>query len=208
MLKTWRTSRPAHATGRAGGFTLLEVTVVVVILALLATIVVPRLTGNQKRTFRLATEQVADLLLMYAQRDSISRKPVGIRHELYGPDHNWILLVTLEASDDPLLEGASEWKPDRAVAPVKLPLFGREPLPVEFRADGELMNVQDWPLASTPGRDRPTIDITLYGPDGLTATVSLASHAVAPDVYGLDDRQAYHPEPIDLDAIGHSREDW
>ena len=208
MPKAQETSGQACPTRARGGFTLLEVTVVVVILALLASIVVPRLTGNEKRTFRLATEQVADLLLMYAQRDTISRKPVGIRQELQGPDHNWILLVTLEASDNPLLEGASEWKSDRAVSPVKLPAFGNEPLTVEVRADGELMNVQDWPMASTPGRDRPTIDITLYGPDGLTATVSLASHAIAPDVFGLDDSQTYRPEPIDLDAIGRSREDW
>jgi prepilin-type N-terminal cleavage/methylation domain-containing protein len=208
MQMARQTTRQTDHRPHTCGFTLLEVIVVVVIMALLATILVPRLAGNQKRTFRLATEQVADLLLMYAQRDSLSRKPVGIRQELQGPDHNWILLVTLETSDNPLLEGASEWKPDRAVAPVKLPAYGDEPLPVEVRADGELMNVQDWPLASTPGRDRPTIDITLYGPDGLTATVSLASHAIAPDVFGLDDSQTRRPEPIDLDAIGRSREDW
>lgn len=190
---------------RLRGFTLLEVTIVVVILAILSSLMLPRLFGHEKRNFRLVTEQVADLLLMYAQRDALSPRPVGISHDA---ERNWITLVTLEASENRLLEGASTWQMDSFVRPVKLPPIGSRPITVEFRADGELVNAAEWPLASTPGRDRPEIDITLYTEVGLTATVSLSPYSVAPSIWGLDDEQTYGPEPMDLDATGRSREDW
>ena len=179
-------------------------TVVVLILALLASLTLPRLVTNRRRVLQLAAEQVADLLLMFAQRDSLSQTPVGILHD---PDRNWIYLMRLEKSDDPLLQGGSVWVADAAVKPVKMPDF-LGPADVQFRADGQTMYPQDWPLSNRPGRDRPTLEILLQSPDRETVVVSLAPHAVAPRIAGLGERAELRAEPIDLDTMGRAREEW
>ena len=69
----------AHA---GPGFTLVEMLVVIVIIALIFSMSIPRFAGRDRRTLQLAADQVADLLTMYAQRASLGQKPVGIWHGL------------------------------------------------------------------------------------------------------------------------------
>jgi len=181
------------------GFTLLEVIVVISILALLATMMVPRLTGTARRTFDLTADQVADLLLMFAQRDSLGQNPVGIR---YDADRRELQLVTLQRYD-----GGSDWRVDRFVIPVELPgIIDEDRFGVY--ADGEWVDVRDWPLSHTPGETRPSIEVTLATIDGdYETSVVLSPHAVAPRRSDRTDAVALRT-PIDLDSAGRSREDW
>ncbi len=175
----------------------------VVLLALLSSLTVPRIFGTQKRVFQQTANQVADLMLMYAQRDRLGQKPVGL---LYSETDNWLMLVVL--SEDDAIQGIDpSWELDATVAPVKLPSF-IEAGDLVVYTDGISVDIRDWPLANSPGRDLPTIEIELYGPDGQLATVVLPSGAIAPDVYGFDQYPIPRAQAIDLDAIGRSREDW
>ncbi|MHC5113451.1 MAG: prepilin-type N-terminal cleavage/methylation domain-containing protein [Planctomycetota bacterium] len=189
-----------HRAPTRSGFTLLEVIVVISIIAVLATLAVPRLTGTARRTFDLTADKVGDLLLMFAQRDSLGQSPVGIR---YDTDLRKLELVTLRRYDD----GSSDWLVDRFVTPIELPdLIDEEQLAVY--ADGEWVDVRDFPLSHTPGETRPSIEIYLTTIDGAhETTVVLSPHAVAPRRSDRTDLVARRA-PIDLDGAGRSREDW
>ena len=180
-------------------FTLLEVMVVLIILAILATLTVPRLTSIGRRTLQVTAEQVADLLTMYAQRETLSDRPVGI---ILDSDRNWLMLVGLvgdeSGGDQP------EWIVDRYVQPVKLP----DSISVlDVTSDEVPVDITEWPLSHTPGENRPLIVITLQSPDRIV-TVMLEPHAIAPRIYDTDAPPATERTAYDLDAAGLSREEW
>jgi prepilin-type N-terminal cleavage/methylation domain-containing protein len=187
---------------RRRGFTLLEVIAVLTILAIMAAIVVPRLGGNERRQFRLAVDQVADLLTMYAQRHNLSQKIVGITHD---PRYNTIELMVLDNEDDPLAPQAV-WRPDTFVQPVKLPHFMLE-TDVAILCDDRFIDTSDYPLSTEIGQERPSIQIVLRGA-GETATITLPPYGVAPTIASTYGSSGYIRTKYDLDSTGRSREDW
>jgi len=182
------------------GFTLLELLVVLVILALLFSMIVPRFAGTERRALQLASDQVADLLTMYAHRATLGQKPVGVG---YDPERRTIMLLVIDIDLDRPDEPA-DWQVDRLVTPVKLPSTVDL---LDARADGEPVDLALWPIANRPGKDRPTIEITLGGRDGET-TVVLAPYALAPRQIDPDEVGPAVRMPIDLDAAGRHREEW
>ena len=182
-------------------FTLLELLVVVLILAILAAITIPRMVGHEQRTFQLAADEGADLLTMYAQREAMSPKPVGIWHD---GARNWIALVVLDF-DPARPDEAPDWRIDPFAKPVKLPDNVHQD-GVSARADGEFIDFRRWPVASNPGNPRPGIEIALRADDGTVKTIVLPAHGIAP--YRLEGFRDGVRVAIDLDAEGRDREDW
>lgn len=199
-IRTVRPSpgRDARATVRA--FTLLEMIVVIIVLAILATLIIPRLTGNQKREFRATVDKVGDLLTMYGQRQNLGQKIVGLQQRR---DDNTIMLIEIDSAD---AAGFSNWRIDPYVKPVRLPVFMTD-ADIEFYVDGDPYDIADWPLSSEPGQERPTIEIRMRGPEDF-ATLVLQPHGVAPIVINGENSSGINREPVDLDAEGRSREDW
>jgi prepilin-type N-terminal cleavage/methylation domain-containing protein len=189
--------RPSRRTG----FTLLELMVVVVILAVMATLVVPRFTASTRRSFDLAVDQVADLLVVFAQRDNVGSAPVGLQLD---PERRRLSVMVLHRLDDD--GNTAEWRTDALVPPVTLlDVLDLDALVVY--ADGEPVDVRTYPLAQTPGEDRPTIEIALRTHDEEHATMlRLLPHGVAPE--RLESLAFASRTPIDLDGAGRSREDW
>lgn len=183
------------------GFTLVELTVVLVVLVLLASMIVPRLTGNIDRLFKASGEQVADLLTMFAQRDSLAQQPVGL---FYDEDAHQLLVRVYDIDPDSY-DQTPQWRQDRFIRPLKLPEFVEL---VEVLEDHATVDIRQWPLTSRPGQQRPWIEIVLGGPDGATTSISLAPHDVSPLVYSHDDQPPQIAMPIDLNAAGRMREDW
>lgn len=187
---------------RREGFTLLEVIVAVSIIAILASIIVPRFAGGSRRQFDLAVDQVGDLLVMFAQRDNLGRQPIGLMHD---DDTQVLKLMVLDTIDEDST-GPAEWRPDLFVQPLVLPpILDHEAIWVY--ADGEQVDIREWPLAHMPGEERPMIEIVLRSRDEEhQATLLLPAHGVAPV---RTDKVAYAArQPVDLDAQGRSREDW
>jgi prepilin-type N-terminal cleavage/methylation domain-containing protein len=184
-------------------FTLIEMIIVIAIVAIMATMMVPRFLSHDRRQLHAAADGVADLLIMFAQREAMSGRPTGIWHDV---DRNWIVLMTLDREVDAVGEPAV-WQPDHAVMPVKLPAIV-EVDGVQALADGEPIDFSEWPVVTEPGRPRPSVEISLITDEGLMRTIALPAHGIAPYVsetgYDMVDLRS----PIDLDAEGRHREDW
>jgi prepilin-type N-terminal cleavage/methylation domain-containing protein len=189
---------------RNRAFTLLEVVLVIALLAILMSMVMPRLIISRGRGLELAAERVADVLTMFAQRESLSGRPVGIWHDA---QRNWIVLVALEAAPEGPGD-AADWRPDRAVAPAKLPDSVDPDRGVLAVVDGRAIDFRQWPIASEPGKPRPRLEITLADGEGREQTVVLPPHAIAPYLASDEHARLAAREPIDLDAAGRWREDW
>jgi prepilin-type N-terminal cleavage/methylation domain-containing protein len=189
-------------TNRA--FTLLEMVLVIVLLSITMAMITPRLLVPRGRALELAAERVADVLTMFAQRESLSGRPVGIWHDA---QRNWIVLVSLET--DPQRPGEpADWRPDRTVGPAKLPPNVDADRGVIALADGRPLDFRQWPIAAEPGKPRPRLEITITDDEGREKTVILPPHAVAPYLASDERARLAAREPIDLDAAGRWREDW
>lgn len=178
--------------------------VVIAVLAVVMAMTVPRLAGRQGRVLQLAADRIADLMTMFAQREALSGRPVGIWHDA---DRHRIVLLILDIDEaDP--QEPAEWRPDRTVRPVPLPESVDVQRGVAAIVDGRPVDISQWPVATEPGKPRARVELSLFDDRGRVKTVVLPSHALVP--YLLDDRNAVLAlrEPIDLDAAGRHREDW
>lgn len=192
---------PAFGIRNPRAFTLLEMIVVLTVLAILATLIVPRLSGNQRREFRATVDKIGDLLTMYGQRQNLGQNIVGIQHMR---DGNSVALIEIDSSDP--AGGAGTWRIDPYVKPVHLPSFMTD-TDVEFFVDGDPYDAADWPLSSEPGQERPTIEIHLRSPEDNAALI-LQPHGVSPVIINGENSSGISRVPIDLDNEGRSREDW
>jgi len=181
----------------------MELIIVIIVMAMIMSITIPRLVSHGRRELQLAADQLLDMLTMFAQREATEQKPIALWHDA---DRNWIVLMVLDIDPaDP--EAPPDWRLDPYVSPVKLPST------VDWRyvqaiQDGEQVDFQNWPIATQPGEPRPTIEISFANHEGLTKTVILPAHALAPYQRGGPGAYADLRYPIDLDAAGHRQEDW
>ena len=178
--------------------------VVIAVLAVVMAMTVPRLVGRQGRVLQLAADRIADLMTMFAQREALSGRPVGIWHDA---DRHQIVLLILDI-DEARPEEPAEWRPDRTVRPVPLPASVDVQRGVVATVDGTPVDISQWPIATEPGKPRPRVEVSLYDDDGRVKTVVLPSHALAPYLLDAGHAVLASREPIDLDAAGRHREDW
>jgi len=178
-------------------FTLLEMIVVIIVIGIMASMVVPRLSGNQDREFNLTVDRVGDVVLMFAHRVSTSNQPSAIR---YDPQSRQIELLVKINDEDELY-----WDIDPLATPITLPSWFESDALAIF-VDGELMDTMQWPLTTSPGETRPLIEVSLYWEDR-SALISLQSHAMGPNIW-LDGYDSELLMPIDLDEEGRGREEW
>jgi hypothetical protein len=186
---------------------MIEIIVVTVMAAMLAVLLVTRLTGARTREFDLAADKVSDLLLMYAIRSEFADEPVGISVD---PDRNSLRLLVRRGERSDAFDG---WVPDVSVVDIRLPDFILAS-DMEFLADGDAINPADRPLTSLPGQPRPRVDITMQSADARlprTVRFSLPSNAWRPirtDSMRDEPIGAISRMPIDLDTSGQWQEDW
>lgn len=188
---------------RSRGFTLVEVIVVAILLSFAALAVVPSLRANPSAKFQLATDQVMDLLSVYALRDRTGNTPVALQRQL---DFQGMEVVSdrlaLLVQDE--TDGVTEWRIDPHVRPVELiEAISRDG--IDVRLDGELIDSEGEPIAHRPGEDRPDILVLLRQEDlQLTSMIRLSPWSIAPS----RDGRAEAMDEIDLDGLGRSEVDW
>lgn len=189
-----------HTSPIRFGFTLIEMIVVIIVMAIMASLILPRLFGNDRRQFQNVADQVSDLLMMYAQRESLGTKPVGLWENT---ERRQLELMTLEVFDDSV-ERQSGWVIDSTVRPVSLP---NDVSILDVQADGESVDLSEWPMQSPPGQLRPSLAIILEGPSGII-TIAMASHSLVALQIHSEQYAEWMGGPVDLDAAGLDREDW
>ena len=199
--KTSSTERrkPAWREVMRRGFTLLELIVVISILAIVSSVVIPRLRGLSKGKADVACERLNELLSLFAWRDNAGSQQCAI---YMNPDTGAIELWTLEPNPKKPTAPA-DWMPDRFVQPELIP----EGVELEVIADGLRLDGNEWRIVGSPSGNRVRIEMKVIA-EGFEALLVLAPGAAMPTRVDngkvMDDQRA----ALDLDARGMSREPW
>ena len=181
---------------------MIELIVVLVLIAIMAALAVPRMTGNEQREFKLAVDQVSDLLTMFAQRQNLGQKMVGIYHDR---QRHSIELVILDTDGDPANHTAT-WRRDVYVQPVVLPRF-MDDSDIAITMNGDAVDASEYPITCEIGEERPWVEVGMRGA-GERALITLAPYGVAPSLSASFGSTGVHRAKVDLDNAGRSREDW
>lgn len=180
---------------------MIEMIIVCVIMAMLMSAIVYRMTSRQGRNFDTTVEQVGDLLMMYALRSEHGHQPVGL---MIDPERSALMLMRREG--DASTGNQAMWKLDPMVGGVQFPEF-MDIGELEVRVDGDQADLIDWPLSAMPGEDRPLIEIELHH-ENRTVLLSLPPHALSPQRLEDGVQTAPSRAPEDLDTTGRWQEDW
>jgi prepilin-type N-terminal cleavage/methylation domain-containing protein len=182
------------------GFTLIELIVVTALLAIVAALVVPRLTSMSRREADVAVERLSELLSMFAFRDGSGAANSAIWLD---PETGCVTLWALE-SDPANPTEEPEWVPDRHVQPVCMP-SGVEL--DEVRLDGRSLAGMEWRIMGSPTGERSEILMRVIA-DGFESELVLAPGAGVPVRTDNGVVRGRLVSPIDLDQMGMDREPW
>jgi prepilin-type N-terminal cleavage/methylation domain-containing protein len=182
------------------GFTLLELIVVSALLALVASMVVPRLVGMSRREADVAAERLSEMLSLFAFRDNAGVQQSAI---WLNPDTGCVELWNLEPDPERPNE-PPEWVPDRFLQPVRMPV-GVEL--AEVRSDGQALGGDEWRIVGAPGGERPRIEMRLIA-DGFDSVLVLDRGASTPVRIDNGVVREGGRSAIDLDQRGMDREPW
>ena len=183
---------------RGHGFTMMEMIIVVIILGILATAIVPRMTGTDARRAHISRDATEDLLTVLAYRADVSLYPVGLE---YNAEENVLRVVTLVV--DPQSQQAT-WQPDQLNAEVRYP----EDVRIDRCVVNDEVQRQGYWLVECPTQEmRPAISLHLSGPQ-LNVTCELQPHETAARMHLADNDDSTEPKPVDLDAEGRGLEPW
>ncbi len=157
-------------------FTLIEVIIAVAIIAIMAALVVPRLTRTTKSEHDAVIDRVEDLLSMYAFREATSSQQIALWQD---PETGWLTILVaerdLEAAGESRNQRA-EFVADRRLQPVALPP-GMEL--TDLTIDGLDVSGTDWLIPTVPGGGRPAIEMHIVS-DVVDTVLRLDSTAISP----------------------------
>lgn len=189
----------------SGGFTLIELIVVMIIIGVIAGMTIPRMFGSSARAALAEAENVQRLLTIAAERDAYGSEPLALEYS--EADQTLTILARRDSSAG---SGQGQWMPDRVLLPVFLSKVrvagaweGGRALPrkswrvvfskLELRP---LLSIQLESLSTDSRGAKPTWQITL-SPEASTATRELGVGRLVPD-----------SRVIDLDLTGKGDKSW
>ena len=186
---------PANPFRRA--FTIIEVIVVAIILAVLAAAVAPRLVAMGGREVRASALAVGDLVSVAARRDTLTSQRVALE---FDANNDSLVLMTMQAADD---SGAVSWRPDKLMPGVVL-----GGTVMQASADGVALDAKGWRVEFPQGSRRPSLEIVLSDAKNKehwrVNLPSIASHAAV----SAGNAQGASDQSIDLDATGGGTSPW
>ncbi len=190
-------------------FTLIEMLVVVVLLGVVAGLVVPRMSTNDRRLAQARVREVASLLSVVAQRHTLTNDRLTLS---YDRSTAVIELLVLRTIGEDARWARPEWAGDPLVPPVRLE--GVELAEALF--DGGRADTRSWRLDLNPGQPRPTIELLLRTPREASPQgawlIELLPYSASPSMtdVGAAGRSASASglRSVDLDAQGRGDSSW
>ncbi|HAC08736.1 MAG: prepilin-type N-terminal cleavage/methylation domain-containing protein [Phycisphaerales bacterium] len=181
------------------GFSLIEVIIASVLLVLLGTMLVPRMSGIARGELDVAVEGVGTAFAAFAFTESTDQKLVALS---YTASNRRLDVFQLRETDGK----TSEWRPLTMAPSLILPEF------IEFTrvtVDGAALDPADWFISSSSSGLRPDIRIRIESETGDGADIALLPHGLGPVIVRDGDPDPpYLRERTDLAEIGADREDW
>ena len=189
-------------------FTLAELVVVTVTLAVLAGVMMPRLVRRDGRAAAQTAESVRQLLSAAAQRQTLTSQRLALDLSP-GPGGGLRLSLLVPSDADPREGSADAWRPDPLVVPVVM----ADAQPVGGAAGDQRLDAARWRVELSSESGRPAVAIVLREADGARAwRVELPSEAVAARVVVIDPGDAGSaltaPGVVDLDDTGMRDQPW
>lgn len=196
-------------------FTLVEVIVVIVMLAIFGGLIVPRIIGSGVRQAEAEAKQAQRLLTTLAEREAISPEPQALE---YDERDGQLRLMVMRAAAGTSLDDPAGWRPDPGVPPLN---FTQTHL-AQALADGRALPRSKWRLV-VAGGDQPRPAITLVVRAGAAASSAAVSAETPSWVVGLGtdapaatwgSEKSQSPgavglaRSVDLDATGKGDKPW
>lgn len=183
--------------------------VVVVLLGVVAGLVVPRMSSNDRRLAQARVREVASLLSVVAQRHTLTNDRLMLS---YDRSAAVIELLVLRTRGEDARWARPEWAGDPLVPPVKLE--GVELAEAMF--DGGRADTRSWRLDFNPGQPRPMIELLFRTPRGASPQgswlIELLPYSGSPSMtnVGAAGRSgaASGLRSVDLDAQGRGESPW
>lgn len=233
-------SQQQGAAGACGGwrapagFTLLELVLVIVLMAVLAGVTLPRLAGNERRQAELELGAVETFLTAAAEREAFTSQPIGISFDASAaqggrssrgatePSITGQLTFWVRRTVDPKKSEVPEWVQDPLVPPVRLSVLTLR----EATAGGLKLEPRSWRVNFPQSEPRPNLSLLFSmvsaGTSGSSSgrsvvgsawQVDLPSESVTPVRTPMAASFAPHvvaprSRSIDLDATGQGNQAW
>lgn len=216
----WCSARRVESCGSrcavAAGFTLVEVIVVIVMLAIFGGLIVPRIIGSGVRQAEAESRQAQRLLTIMAERQAISPEPQALE---YDERDRQLRLLVMRAAAGTTPDEPAVWRPDPGVPPLT---FSQTHL-AQALADGRALPRSKWRLV-VAGGDQPRPSIALVIRAGASSGGGAAAAADSPSwvvalgpeasaaTWGSEKSQSAGSvglaQTLDLDAMGKGDKPW
>ncbi|MBX3357763.1 MAG: type II secretion system protein [Phycisphaeraceae bacterium] len=195
----------------ARAFTLVELILVIVLISILASVVVPRLTGNDGRRAENEVRAIESLLAAAATRDAFTAEPRILAWD--APSGTLAMFVRRVATGS--VDSEPAWLEDGLVPPVRLALTEIR----EATADGQRLDTGSFAVQFSQTEPRPSLAL-LIAPRrqgardaaGDSWQIDLAPEAIEPirtPVASSAPRLSASPSrTVDLDATGQGGKPW
>lgn len=214
--------RSQHAGPGPRGFTMVEMIVVVVLLAIFAGLIAPRVLNTTERQAEAESRQAQRLLTILAEREAVSAEPQAIE---YDQRDGQLRLLVRRTVTGAAADAQPDWRVDPGVPPLT---FVRSHLADAF-ADGRSLPRGRWRLVVSGsggggGGDQPRPGISLVIRAGQPTSgaiapadepawvVALGSDAPAASWGSVKTQPpaaiAAMPRAVDLDASGKGDKPW
>ncbi|MFG0291684.1 MAG: type II secretion system protein [Phycisphaerales bacterium JB050] len=207
-MRTIAVSSRAHRA-----FTLMEVIVVLIVMAIAMGMIVPRVSTSTHRQSENMVRAVSSMVALCAQR-SVAGSEISAL--VYDAEERTLRVEVLRQERGNYDRTDREWRSDPFAPEVRLETCRVQRVVM----DGVSFNQESFRLVFEPGVQRPQVSMTIAEgesePDGYQRSdqrvwqIDLPSYALRPVVSGLSTGavELGAPQPIDLDAMGQVEESW
>lgn len=203
--------RERRVTSR-GGFTLVELIVVVVMLGVLGGLVVPRVMSTDRRRAQQTVDGIGALLSIVAQREALGSHRMRVS---FDSERGTIRMDALRIVGESGRRGDTPeavWRRDPLVPEIRLEGVRL----ADVRFDGRAADARRWEVEFVPGVPRPLVEVVAEmvrddGTGGKSWLVELLPYAPEADIVdvraggAVEGRRA---RSVDLDAAGRGEESW